>query len=262
MNDRLLINRSVFGFAMSALMLLGAIAVANETITLNFESETPGSTNTPPDWSMVVVSNTPVPTYITTNRVGGAGQVGRVTAFNASGLPGGYLVVNEVAGGAPFDLTKPISGSFDFYIAGGSAPNYKNVHFMMGDIESGITPSSPGQSLGARLTKTTFGDRAVLMNGAGTGLTSPKRLETDRWYAASFTWTPTNGLSGDFSFSVTGDHNWTLTHNGFTFGSEKAFFGFGTAGYYQSSNYGIGLFDNISITGSTISPAGPVVSIF
>lgn len=262
MNAKLSLDCNVLHIAMPVLLLLGSLVAASETIILDFESEASGSTNTPAGWSLVVVNDTPVPTYTTTNRVGGAGQAGRITAFNSGGLPGGYLVVNENAGGAPFDLTKPISGSFDFYIDGGSSPNYKNVHFVMGDIESGITPSTAGQSLGARLTKNTFGDKAVLMNGAGTGLTTARRLETDRWYAASFSWTPTNGLSGDFSFSVTGDHNWTLTLDGYTFDSPKAFFGFGTAGYYQSSNYGVGFFDNISITGSTISPAGPVVSIF
>jgi MYXO-CTERM domain-containing protein len=227
------------------------------TITEDFQSSSLGSTTPPAGWSLVSVSGPSA--YETTVGNGGAGLGGQISGNhpqNASTIPAGY-VVNS--GGVAFDTTKPISGSFDFFIP--EAGNYSSAMFMVGDIQTGISGTAAGEWLGMFLRERTFGARAqviagdesVLFDGNGD---NQYRIDTNQWIEAAFTWTPTAGTTGDFSFEWTypaQPNRGPMTVTGYTFDSEQAFFGFGTGGYFGGTHQGV--FDNINITGTEFSDA-------
>jgi hypothetical protein len=77
-----------------------------------------------------------------------------------------------------------------------------------------------------------------------------------QWHSANFTWTPTNELTGTFSFEWDGTEGpkGPMTVNDYTFDSEEIFFGFGTIANPVR-------FDNIQIWGSPILPAGTVLIV-
>lgn len=241
--------RLAFLCVVSVALLTGGNSALSATITESFEGSTSGSTTPPTGWSLIPVAGTA--SYVTTTGAGGSGLGGQITGnhpSNGSTIPAGY-VVND--GGVPLDVTQPISGSYDFYIQ--DAGNYSSAMFMIGDIQTGIAQSDPGEFLAMFLRRQTFGARAAITDGAGATLATDNndRINAGAWYTANFTWTPTSGTTGDFSYSVNYGSGWTETYSGYTFNSPAAYFGFGSGGYYSNDHAGI--FDNISITGTAFS---------
>lgn len=229
-------------------MSIGISSANAATMSQDFESGSLGSTTPPAGWSLNPVAGTSA--YLTTTGANGTGLGGQITGNhpqNGSTIPAGY-VVND--GGVPFDATQPISGTFDFYVQ--EAGNYSSAMFLLGDIQNGIAQNDGGEYLGMFLRRATFGARAGIIDGAGAMLDTANnyRISSNTWYTADFTWTPTSGTTGDFSYSVNYSTPWTASYSGFTFNSPDAYFGFGTGGYYSSDHTGI--FDNISITGTAV----------
>ena len=168
----------------TGLILYGLSATA-ATISQDFEGSTLGSTTPPTDWSLVGVAGS-TSSYITSTGDAGAGLGGELTgnySTNSPSIPGGYLVNS---GDEPFDLTKPITGSFDFFIE--EAGNYSGAIFLIGDIQSGIAETAAGEYIGMHLREQTFGARAQIVDGAGTILTTDNsyRISSDTWYTADF----------------------------------------------------------------------------
>ena len=215
------------------------------TITQDFESTTaPG---VPTGWTTVGASGNG--SYATTVGEGNPGQSGNVDWTGSNQTAPGVYLVND---GTAFDATKPISGSFDFYVEDDG--NYSSANFIFGDINDGLTGNA-GEFLNVLFREKTFGARAALFDGADGALVSDssnnRELHSNAWnQVSSFSWTPTSGLTGDFSItwtdpSYSGPEN--ISYTGYTFDSDKAFFGFGTG---RSP----GRFDNISITGTLLPP--------
>ena len=225
--------------------------LAQETITLDFESETLGSTNAPPGWNIFNQNNQG--TYVVAD-TGNPGKSGNVDWGGSNqGYPGIYFT-NETG----FDATRPISGSFNFYID--SDANYAQVLFVFGDVGDGLEQTA-GNYLNAVLQRATFGQRARLFDADGTMIFNGDgnnnfSISAKTWTPATFTWTPTNGLTGTFSLSwMVGDSaRGPLVADDYTLNSDAAFVGFGTGREP-------GRFDNISVTGFPILPQGTVVII-
>lgn len=239
---------------MMAVVVLGLVAVpllAQETITLDFESEALGSTNAPPGWNIFNQNNQG--TYVVAD-TGNPGKSGNVDWGGSNqGYPGIYFA-NETG----FDATKPISGSFDFYIDSGV--NYAQVLFVFGDVGDGLEQTA-GNYLNAVLQKHTFGQRARLFDADGeiihnTDGNNTFSIDSRTWIPATFTWTPTNGLTGTFELSwmVGASARGPLVADDYTLNSDEAFVGFGTGREP-------GRFDNISVTGFSILEQGTVVII-
>lgn len=239
--------------AITFAMLVAVNSANAANISINFEGETLGSTTPPAGWSFVPVAGTS--SYVVTAGNGGglAGQVTGNHPSNSSTIPAGYMVNS---GGVAFDATQPISGTFDFFIP--EAGNYSSALFMIGDIQTGITQTTAGEWLGMFLRERTFGARAQLTAGDGSTLfngdgNNQYRIDTNQWINADFTWTPTSGTTGDFSFEWTypsQPNRGPMTVTGYTFASDEAWFGFGSGGYFNNDHSG--RFDNISITGTEI----------
>jgi hypothetical protein len=240
------------------LTVVAALALANlsteaATVSEDFESLTLGGTTPPIGWSFVDITGNADNAYIvTTGASGGLG--GQITGDNETGAytpPGAYIVHS---GGLAFSASNSISGTFDFNIV--NIGNYDSCNFFIGDIKTGYTAASAGEFWEMSLAQNSFGTRARLYDGVATILDGPQDLSAGTWYSASFSWTPTNNLQGDISFSTTsGPHIWTQTYNGFTYDSDVVFVGFGATGPHVGDRSGV--FDNISITGTLIleSPA-------
>lgn len=230
----------------SALLLTATLPVAHAatTITEDFEGElTDGSA--PGGWSVI---DTGTGVYTTSAGTGNPGQSASITFASRgnSNTPSVYLV----NGGDGFDVTQGITGTFDFYLIEGG--NYSNLNFIFGDVQDGLSGAA-GEYLNVFLDEIQFGSRADIYNGAGALLfdgsaNNTYRMDTGVWISATFSWTPTSGATGDFSFSWTypaQPNRGPMTVTGYTFDSAEAFFGFGggdTSGY----------FDNISITGTAV----------
>ena len=245
--------KKIFG---ARLLLFSVTAVAlcplhgnAATILQNFESSTNGSTSPPTGWSYVIVDADPQAGYLTTAGNGG-GLGGQVTGNNASNdnnMVGAYLVNS---GGVAFDARQSVTGSFDFRIT--DIGNYSNVHFLFGDIQTGITENTVGELLTVKLLKNTFGNRGGVFSGNGGALATntTQSLSANTWYTATFSWTPSSGTTGTFSYTA---NNITSTITSpFTFDSPNLWFGFGAAGYFANDTSGT--FDNINITGTAVVP--------
>ena len=129
---------------------------------------------------------------------------------------------------------------------------------MFGDIKTGFTGTDVGQYLGLNMSVDSFGNRGNTFDGAGatlTNLTGNQKFE--EWYNVSFTWTPTSGTTGNFVATGTSSDsssNWAITETGFTFDSNEAYFGFGSADYFGSLS--VATYDNIEITGTEVPEPG------
>jgi hypothetical protein len=238
-------------------VLLGTAHAA--TIVEDFEG---ASGSTPPtNWTLEThFSSGGQPTYNTGTGNGG-GQGGDVVSFSGGdGLPGGYLLYND---GDAFDATKSISGTFDFAVSWTDA-RYPAAYFMMGDITSGLTDTAT-QFVGAALGANTFGNRTYVMDGSGATYGSGIDFRNSgEWHTVTFSWTPTSGTTGDFSFTMTNQRNGgttVSTGTGLTLGSSDVYFGFGAG---QPTAYGpaTATFDNISITGTVVpEPSTALLSL-
>lgn len=236
--------------ALVTLAVLMGINSANAAlISEDFEGSTLGSTTPPDGWALNQVAGTS--SYLTSTGANGLGLGGQITGNhpqNPSTMPAGY-VVNS--GSGALNTAKGISGSFDFWVE--EEGNYSSGIFMFGDINSGIAQNDPGEFLGLFLREQTFGARASITDGAGAELATNNnnRINSNTWYTAMFSWTPTSGTTGDISISVNYSPTpWTETYSGFTFNKEEAYFAFGTGGYF--SNEHTMRVDNIVINGTFI----------
>ncbi len=235
-------SRPLIGMAVASVAIAG---MASAQITQDFESSTLDSTTPPAGWSYIIVDADPQAGYVTKAGNGGGlgGQVTGNNAANGNETVGAYLVNS---GGVAFDATKPITGSFDFRIT--DIGNYSNVQFLFGDIQTGISENTAGEFLGVKLMKNTFGNRGGVVNGAGAGVATDttQSLSANTWYTATFSWTPTSGTAGVFSYTANSITS-TITST-YTFDSPQLWFGFGAAGYFGDDT--LGTFDNISINGT------------
>ncbi|MCH7227663.1 beta strand repeat-containing protein [Haloferula sp. A504] len=224
---------AVAGLALTA-------GTASGQITQDFESTT--APDVPTGWATIGVGAEG--TYATTAGEGNPGQSGNLdwTASNQT-APGVYLVNS----GAAFDATKPISGSFDFYVV--EEGNYSNANFIIGDVQDGLTGDA-GEFINVWMCEQQFGTRARVYDGSNTLLFSGDgnnnyAFKTNEWVSATFTWTPTAGKTGTFSVLLDSPSftNSPMVVTNYTFDSAAAYFGFGTG---KSASR----FDNISITGT------------
>lgn len=230
-------------------LAMTSISTNAATVTQNFEGSTLNSTTAPTGWSYVIVDADPQAGYLTTAGNGGGlgGQVTGNNADNGNNIPGAYLVNS---GGGAFDARQAVSGTFDFRIT--DIGNYSNVAFMMGDIQTGITETTAGEYVSIKLMKNTFANRGGVIDGAGAQLATntTQSLAANTWYSASFSWTPSSGTTGIFSYTA---NNITSTiTSSYTFDNPDVWFGFGAAGYFGNDTSGT--FDNISITGTELIP--------
>lgn len=218
---------------LSALLIAGCVSsnfATAATILQNFEGVTVPAI--PTGWEAVGSG-------ITTANNGNPGN-----SVNAAGGSTGYLVNTGVG----FDATESITGTFDFYIVENG--NYTNGSFFFGDVQSGLSTTA-GDHLRVDLREKTFGARANIIDADGTTVFSGAgnnlyEIVTNTWYSASFSWTPTSGSTGNFSFSW-GAAEGPMTVTGYTLNSSEVFFGFGTVDDPAR-------FDNISITGTEFVP--------
>lgn len=230
-------------------LALTAVSAYAGTLTEDFEGSSNGSTTPPGDWAYFVVDADPQAGYVTTTGNGGGlgGQITGNNAGNSNSIVGAYIANTA----AYVDLSASASGSFDFNIT--NIGNYSNMHFMLGDIADGITETTPGELISLKLMKNTFGNRGGIFDGAGGQLATDntQQLAADTWYSATWSWTPTSGTTGDFSYTA---NSITSTTVSYTFDSAQGYVGFGAAGYYGNDT--LGTVDNISITSTTIPEPG------
>lgn len=233
------------------LATIATVSLSAATVSLDFESGTTG-------WSFIDTSGNGDGTYTTTAGNGSA----TAGSFDWTGanqvVPGAYLV-ND--GMAAFDLTQNITGSFDFNVV--EDGNYSTIHFMMGNLGSGL-PGADGGGLSFHLQEKTFGARARLYDAGNTGLIvdsdNSREITSNQWITVNFSWTPTSGTTGDIVFEWDdpvygpnpGPNSENLNYTGYTFTSSEAYFAFGTG---RSP----ALFDNISITGEPVPEASTAV---
>ena len=226
------------------------------TLNEDFESSSPGNSAVPVGWALVETAGTA--TYATSSAgfgsngnagsVGLAGQVSATVGVGGNGLPGA-LLVNTTA----IDLSNAVSGTFDFLMP--NEANFDDVGFIIGDVANGITGTSAGELLYARITEGNPNALGGIIqdgtsNGTSDALTSESAIISDEtWYRATVTWTPTSGTTGGFSITINDFTTDVLTVGvtGFTFDSETAQIGFG------SINDTI-RFDNVDFT---YTPAAP-----
>jgi len=236
-------------------LALSAAATNAATISEDFESSV-GSTP-PSGWSLVIVHNSPTPTYGTVAGYVGGGLGGQITANSWNGthdhLPGAYIVNS---GSVAFDATQPITGRFDFRVDDPVGQDfYAAANFIMGDIKTGFTGADAGQLVGAHLGKNTFGAKGTIIDGTAADLVGTINLAIATWYQVEFSWTPTGGTTGNFSYTVKNTGGSTVgsltTPAAVTLGSSDVYFGFGAG---QPSAYGpaLGTFDNINIIGTEV----------
>ena len=82
-------------------------------------------------------------------------------------------------------------------------------------------------------------------------------MSTNTWYSADFSWTPSSGTTGTFTYTVnntSGTKLFSLTATGFILDSKDVYFGFGNSSPETTGN---GTFDNISITGTAVGTTVP-----
>ncbi len=227
------------------------------TIGLDFENQALGSTNPPPGWVLIASDNSDDAGYVVGEGGYGSGKGGHVTGRTPNWRAGAYIVNSDFL---PFDARQPISGSFDFYVE--DVGNDSGGNFIFGDIATGRNDQA-GESLEFHLRIATFGRRAQILDGAEDNVYSPgtntERVDPDRWYSTEFTWTPTNGLSGDVYVEWREGSSETvqwMAYEGFTFDNPEVWFGLGSGG--RTGAAGDTRFDDVSITG-TIIPEDPAV---
>ena len=211
-----------------------ALPVGATTIIETFEGSSAGSSTPPTNWSLVTVAGSP--SYVTsaTNEGsdgtgGSTGLAGEVNSDNFldANLPGGYLTSSQV-----IDLNNSVHGTFDFFIVDNGG-GFEDFAFVIGDIGTGFTGSTADELLSIKIAESGggFGTKGTLSNGSGSSLDSTNTgLADNTWYTATFTWTPTSGITGDASITVNNfsSNVYTLSTTGFTFGSSSAQIGFGS----------------------------------
>lgn len=240
--------------ALAALLAISS-ASAETTVSLNFESQSAGSSTVPTGWSYRNSGLGTAGTYVTTAANGGstgAGLGGSLVSTNGTHgtrLPHSFLVNSGSAAG--FDLNRPISGTYDFKHT--HFDSYDSSAFLFGDISGGtISGTNAGQLLLAYHSNGGFGNApSHIVNGANANLVSGGGTYDDNtWYRVSFTWTPTSGTTGNFTRTSTvwnGSSfvaHGTLSATGFTFANPEAFIG--VADLWATNT----TFDNISATGT------------
>lgn len=251
-----------------ARFILTAIAFSTSvqaaTITLDFESQTAGSSTVPVGWGYVhsgVGAPATNGTYTTSAAGGGStgtGLGGVLVGNNpthGTNLPYSFLVNSGSTAG--FDVRQSITGSYDFLITNGA--QYDTAGFLFGDIKAGtISGSNAGQFLSIQHANGGFGQanaESRFVNGANVATYAPTGnagFADNTWYRSSFTWTPTSGTTGDASYTALlwNGSAWvahsTFSITGHTFSDPEAYIG--VADLYGTST----TFDNISVTGTLI----------
>jgi hypothetical protein len=243
-----------------ALLASGSLASAQTTVSLDFESETAGSTTVPSSWSYTTVgagkSYTTTADGLGSNGSGGNSGLGGVlvsdNATHGTVLPNAFLLNSGTPAG--FDTSKAITGTYDFKHAHASA--YDSSAFLFGDIKAASFPKTdPGQFLLAYHANGGYGNQPNrIVSGTETDLASGIAGHADNtWYRVTFSWTPTDGTKGNFTWtSKQLSNNATiasLTANGVTLTPAGAYLGF--ADLYAPS----ATFDNISVTGTDFAGA-------
>ena len=260
-------------FIALALMMAATVTHAfEETRELDFESQTPGSTNVPALWSYIDSGLGGSGSYSNTTAGGGSGGAGIGGALaspnptHGDKIPYSYLVNSGYKYG--FFVTEPIYGSYEFkLISEGNA--YDKCAFIFGDIQNGsLSGSDPGELLLIFTSNGGFSqpeNKAHIRNGADLSLTNNGTaggtFNDFSWYKISFNWTPINGSkTGDIyvvSESWTGS-DWaahsTFSASGHVFNTKQAYIGIGDGSAPET------IFDNVSVTG-TIPPPGTVIAI-
>lgn len=239
-------------------------------ISLDFESQTAGSGSTPSGWSYLHTGLGPNGTYVTSAANGGSTGTGLGAVLAASHgahdtnkLPYSYLVNSGSATG--FDVTKSITGSYDFNMA--NSAQYDTAGFLFGDIKSGTMTNSPGQLIMILLANGGFGQanaESRFVDGASNQTYAPTSnagFADNTWYRNAFTWTPTSGTTGNLSYTATrwNGSSWvahsTFSITGHTFDSAEAYFGIADIAAGSTT------FDNIVINGELI-PEPSVMGLF
>jgi autotransporter-associated beta strand protein len=254
------LSTGLFSIAL-ALLASASLASAQTTVALDFESETAGITTVPSGWSYSTVgagkSYTTSAVNGGTNDSGaGTGLGGVLVSDNATHgtvLPNAFLLNSGTPAG--FDTSKAITGTYDFKHAHASA--YDSSAFLFGDIKAASFPKTdPGQFLLAYHSNGGYGNAPNrIVSGTEGDLTSGivAGHADDVWYRVTFSWTPTAGTKGNFTWSSKRLSNNTalasLTANGVTLTPAGAYLGF--ADLYAPNT----TFDNISVTGTTFAGA-------
>jgi autotransporter-associated beta strand protein len=250
---------------LSKTKLLGAIGAAlfgcvhvlvgQTTVSQDFE----GATGDIPPTGWAVIGAGANGSYTNASATGNPGVSANLDWTGSNQLaPGVYITYTNVS----FDASKSISGSFDFYV--NEEGNYSSANFIFGDVKDGLAGTTAGEFINAYLNEIQFGQRARVYDSAGTVLfngdgNNNYEINTSAWMTnAVFTWNPTNGITGDFSFSwetATGQEKGPMTVTGYTFDEKKAFLGFGTGDVAAR-------FDNISLSGTvfTVESVPPEVA--
>lgn len=253
------------------------------TISQDFEALGPGSNTQPSGWSTQLSgTGTGTTTFTTTAASLGVSAAGTSIASGLGAIMDGptsnvafpstiFLNSGSASG---FDLSQPITGSYDFKQSNSSA--YDSSAFLFGDIKAAGSingTSAAGQLLESYHSGGGYGNApSTIKNGTGTTIASGSSASTaatsggafkdNTWYRMSFTWTPTSGTTGDFdttsavwngSSFVT--RSSTLATTGFTFADPEAYFGFGNI------RAGDTTFDNINITGELYVVPEPTTAL-
>jgi hypothetical protein len=215
---------------LTILITTAATSLHAASISENFDTS---SGSTPPTgWSLITRAGSPTYSTVTGSdgSGGSTGNAGQVTSTDfpsgQDNLPGAYLVNNTV-----FDMNSTLTVTFDFRLA--SDGGFDDGIFVIGDIASGFPGNDAGDLLSVKVIENygAFGDDVAISNGANNRLADQQSaLDDDTWYQATFTWTPTSGLTGDASIVIS-DFTTVVnsaTETGFTFDSANAQIGFGS----------------------------------
>ncbi len=253
--------------SLSCLVAFAGSANADQ-IVLDFEAQTADSSDVPAGWSYVDSGLGTSGTYVTSAAGAGSpdgGLAGVLVSTNpthGSNLPHSFLVNSGSPSG--FDITKPLSGSYDFRMV--HTNNYDSAGFLFGDIKSGvITGTDAGQLLMMSQTNGGFGQinaESRITDGSNDSTFAPQSnlgFSDDIWYRVAFTWTPTSGTTGDFSYTATRWDSNALTFiphstfgiTGHTFNKPEAYVAI--ADMWATSTR----FDNITVTGTFINTFDP-----
>lgn len=243
---------------------LAASSAYAATITLDFESQSAGSSTVPTGWAYANSGVGPTPgvgTYTTSAAGGGStgtGLGGVLVSNNSThgtNLPFNFLVNSGSSAG--FDVRQSITGSYDFLMSNNA--QYDTAGFLFGDIQGGtISGSDAGQLLSIQHAEGGFGQPTAesrIVDGANEATNAPTGnagFSNNIWYRSSFTWTPTTGTTGDLSYTA---QRWngsawvahsTFGITGHTFSDPEAYVA--VADLWAANT----TFDNITVTGTLI----------
>jgi len=166
------------------------------SIRQDFESQTLPSTDTPPaGWTFINPENQAGSFYEAVTDNGSI--VGRI---KADVVVNGFYPAGYIASTTSVSAQLPFSGTFDMFLE--DEGDWSDGVFMIGDIAEGLTADYYFiKYQGASGTTLVYDsdypdDSRVIMFDTGLG------VQFATWYTTSFSWVPTDGTTGTFSFEV------------------------------------------------------------